>query len=131
LADYGIRIIGFYDTIEDAVADLGEPYDGPYGNAVGVGVSAPYTFYIWTRANNVSPTDYWQDVGELAVKGNDGPQGLQGEQGPAGNDAKIFTGRGVPTVSAVDYSIYLDVSNGDIYKPNGKAWALTGNIRGP
>lgn len=37
LADYGIRIIGFYETIEQAEADLGKPYDGPYGNAVGIG----------------------------------------------------------------------------------------------
>lgn len=131
LADYGIRIIGFYDTIRDAIDDLGNPYDGPYGNAVGIGEQAPYTFYIWTRANNVSPVDYWQAVGELAVRGPQGEDGEPGEQGPAGQDAKIFTGRGVPTISVADYSIYIDASNGDVYKPNGKTWALTGNIKGP
>ena len=131
LADYGIRIIGFYETIEDAVENLGDPYDGPYGNAVGIGFSAPYTFYIWTRANNVSEVDYWQDVGELAVMGPQGPEGPQGEQGPAGENAKIFTGRGVPTVSVADYSIYINAQNGDVYKPGDGEWVLTGNIRGP
>ena len=131
LADYGIRIIGFYDTITQAVEDLGDPYDGPYGNAIGIGLSAPYTFYIWTRANNVSEVDYWQDVGELAVMGPQGPEGPQGEQGPAGENAKIFTGRGVPTISIADYSIYIDASNGDVYKPGDGVWTKTGNIRGP
>lgn len=131
LADYGIRIIGFYETIEDAIGDLGDPYDGPYGNAIGIGVSAPYTFYIWTRANNLSNVDYWQDVGELAVVGPEGPMGPQGEQGPAGENAKIFTGRGVPTISIADYSIYIDAQNGDVYKPGDGEWILTGNIRGP
>lgn len=131
LADYGIRIIGFYDTIRDAIDDLGNPYDGPYGNAVGIGEQAPYVFYIWTRANNVSPVDYWQAVGELAVRGPQGPQGLQGEPGPAGEDAKIFTGRGVPTIAVADYSIYINAQNGDVYKPGDGVWNLTGNIRGP
>lgn len=131
LADYGIRIIGFYNTIEDAKEDLGDPYDGPYGNAVGIGFQAPYTFYIWTRANNISEFDYWQDVGQLAVVGPQGPQGEPGEQGPAGENAKIFTGRGVPTVSLVDYSIYIDGRTGDVYKPEHGEWTLFGNIRGP
>ena len=131
LADYGIRIIGFYNTIEDAIDELGNPYDGPYGNAIGIGLSAPYIFYIWTRANNVSDVDYWQDVGQLAVVGPQGPEGPQGEQGPAGENAKIFTGRGVPTVSIADYSIYIDAQNGDVYKPGDGEWILTGNIRGP
>lgn len=136
LADYGIKIIGFYTTIENAKEDLGDPYDGPYGNAVGIGSSAPYTFYIWTRANNLSPDDYWQDVGELAVVGPQGPQGEPGEQGEPGQPARILTGNNIPTISGRENDIYMCVGGdanliGNIYKIVGGVWTLQGNIRGP
>lgn len=136
LADYGIKIIGFFDTIEQAKEDLGDPYEGPYGNAVGIGVSAPYDFYIWTRANNISSEDYWQDVGTLAVMGPQGIQGPQGEQGDPGQPAKIFTGRNLPTVSGTENDIYLCVGGdtnliGNVYKIKNGTWQLEGNIRGP
>ena len=136
LADYGIRIIGFYNTIEDAIDELGDPYDGPYGNAIGIGISAPYTFYIWTRANNLSPTDYWQNVGELAVQGPRGYDGEPGEQGIPGQPARILTGYGVPTVAANENDIYMCVGGdpnliGNIYKIVNGVWVLQGNIRGP
>ena len=136
LADYGIRIIGFYNTIEDAIDELGDPYDGPYGNAIGIGIAAPYTFYIWTRANNLSSVDYWQDVGQLAVVGPQGIQGEQGEQGIPGQPARIFTGNGVPTVSANENDIYMCVGGdpnliGNIYKIVNGVWTIQGNVRGP
>lgn len=136
LADYGIRIIGFYNTIEDAIDELGDPYDGPYGNAVGIGISAPYNFYIWTRANNLSPTDYWQDVGQLAVVGPQGIQGEQGEQGIPGQPARILTGNGVPTVAGNENDIYMCVGGdpnliGNIYKIVNGVWTIQGNVRGP
>ena len=136
LADYGIKIIGFYDTIEQAKEDLGDPYEGPYGNAVGIGLAAPYDFYIWTRANNLSEVDYWQDVGTLAVMGPQGPQGETGEQGEPGQPAKIFTGANLPTISGTENDIYLCVSGdpnliGNIYKIESGEWKLKGNIRGP
>ena len=135
LADYGIKIIGFYDTIQDAKEDLGDPYEGPYGNAVGIGVSAPYDFYIWTRANNLSEVDYWQDVGTLAVLGPEGPQGVQGDKGDPGEPARIFTGRNLPTISGTENDIYLCVGGdnnliGNVYKIKNGTWQLEGNIRG-
>lgn len=136
LADYGIKIIGFYDTIEDAIDELGDPYDGPYGNAVGIGIGAPYSFYIWTRANNLSSVDYWQNVGELAVVGPQGIQGIQGEQGIPGQPARILTGNGVPTVSGNENDIYMCVGGdpnliGNIYKIVNGVWTIQGNVRGP
>lgn len=137
LADYGIKIIGFYDTIENAINDLGNPYDGPYGNAVGIGAQAPYTFYIWTRANNISDFDYWQDVGELAVVGPAGKDStVPGPQGEDGRPAHIYTGNGFPTISASPNDIYM-VTGGDqnmignIYQIVDGVWTLKGNIRGP
>lgn len=136
LADYGIKIIGFYEALEDAKEDLGDPYEGPYGNAVGIGVSAPYDFYIWTRANNLSEVDYWQDVGTLAVVGPEGPQGVPGEQGEPGEPARIFTGANLPTISGTENDIYLCTSGdnnliGNIYKIKNGTWQLQGNVRGP
>ena len=131
LADYGIRIIGFYETIEDAKEQLGDPYNGPYGNAVGIGAQAPYIFYIWTRANNISDVDYWQDVGELAVVGPQGPQGEQGIQGIPGVNPNFLTGKGQPTISARLEDIYLDATTGDVYKITDGQWVRYGNIRGP
>ena len=136
LADYGIRIIGFYETIEDAIEDLGDPYDGPYGNAIGIGFGDPYTFYIWTRANNLSDVDYWQNVGKLAVVGPQGPQGEQGEPGEAGLPARILTGNNLPTVSGRENDIYMCVGGdanliGNIYKIVDGVWTLQGNVRGP
>lgn len=136
LADYGIKIIGFYDTIEDAIDELGDPYDGPYGNAVGIGIGAPYTFYIWTRANNLSSVDYWQNVGELAVVGPQGIPGEQGEQGIPGQPARILTGNGVPTVAGNENDIYMCVGGdpnliGNIYKIVNGVWTIQGNVRGP
>ena len=136
LADYGIKIIGFYETIEDAKEDLGDPYEGPYGNAVGIGSGAPYDFYIWTRANNLSEVDYWQDVGTLAVLGPEGPQGEQGIQGEPGQPARIFTGTNLPTISGTENDIYLCVGGdnnliGNVYKIKNGTWQLEGNVRGP
>lgn len=136
LADYGIKIIGFYDTIDDAKDDLGDPYDGPFGNAVGIGISAPYSFYIWTRANNINDTDYWQDVGQLAVVGPQGIQGEQGEQGIPGQPARILTGANQPAVAGTTADIYITTKGqnnliGDVYKIVDGSWQLQGNIRGP
>ena len=135
LADYGIKIIGFYDTIDDAKDDLGDPYDGPYGNAVGIGISAPYSFYIWTRANNLSDVDYWQNVGELAVVGPQGEDGKQGDPGEPGQPAHILVGNGFPAVAGKENDIYITTGGdqnliGNVYKIVDGQWVQRGNIRG-
>ena len=65
LADFGIRVIGQLETKNE----LPEDFTGEYGDAFAVGAEAPFDFYVWTRANAVSPTDYWLDIGPLAIVG--------------------------------------------------------------
>lgn len=74
LQDYGIRVIGQLSTS----AELPEPFDGDYGDAFAVGQTPPYTFYIWTRANVEAghPDPYWFDIGQLAIAGPEGAQGV-------------------------------------------------------
>ena len=75
LADFGIRVIGQ----KLSAADLPDPatFTGEYGDAYAVGESDPYSFYVWTRADVDSghPTDYWFDIGPLAIVGPQGPTG--------------------------------------------------------
>ena len=69
LANFGIRVIGQVASVEELPAP--ETFTGEYGDAYAVGAAEPYTFYIWTRAdiNAGHPTDYWFDVGRLAIVG--------------------------------------------------------------
>lgn len=74
LADFGIRVLGKLDTVEELEAiSEGENY----GYAYLVGTEEPYTMYVWTRANpNVGEDEpYWLNVGSLSVAG---PEGIQG-----------------------------------------------------
>ena len=74
LEDFGIRVIGRVDTTAELQA---VPTDNlQYGDAYAVGVLPPYTFYIWTRANDDNPeSDYWFNMGQLAIEGPQGPTG--------------------------------------------------------
>lgn len=85
LNEFGIKVIG---VVPDAVA-LPESADD-YGDAYAVGSTTPYELYIWTRANNVHPNDYWFNIGSFPLPGPagpvgpTGPQGIQGERGIQG-----------------------------------------------
>lgn len=76
LADFGIRIIGRLD----AWPAPPPPAPQNYGDAYAVGTTSPYYFYIWTRgsAGTDTPDDYWFPLGELAIVGPQGPQGVPG-----------------------------------------------------
>ena len=138
LADFGIRIIGQIAT----AAELPDPetFEGEYGDAYAVGETAPYSFYIWTRAdaNSGHPEDYWFDIGELAIVGPAGPQGEQGERGPQGiRGSQWFSGTGQPTTTS-GYNVgdyYINVETGNIWhlhEQSGRlVWLLEGNIIGP
>ena len=87
LANFGIKIVGQVAT-ESELPDA-TTYTGQYGDAYAVGATEPYSFWIFTRPdiNAGHPTNYWLDVGGLAIvgpQGPQGPQGLQGIQGPVG-----------------------------------------------
>lgn len=74
LQDFGIHVIGQLPSAED----LPLPFTGNYGDAFAVGTEPPYTFYIWTRANADLGQDepYWFDMGQLAIAGPEGAQGI-------------------------------------------------------
>lgn len=144
LADFGIRIIGRVDTVEE----LPDPeyFMGQYGDAYAVGpveenqATAPFSFYIWTRpdpdAGHEGP--YWFNIGELAIVG---PQGVPGEQGPVGpqgtRGSLWYSGTAIPA-NASNYNvgdIYLR-NTGEVYQVinnNGinKLWVKVANLKGP
>lgn len=107
LADFGIRIIGSVLTKEelDAIPTTGLKY----GDAYAVGTQSPFTYYIWTRANNLSPVDYWFDFGTIAIAGPRGPQGPRGADGADGQ-ASRWHFYGIP----FDFPRFLEYKPGDL-----------------
>ena len=130
LADFGIKVVGQVDTPEE----LPDPatYEGAYGNAYAVGAEAPFTYYIWTRANNISPTDYWFNFGEITVAGPQGPKGdtVVGPQGTPGG--KWYHGSTVPASSPTynEGDMYLVTMNNAVYRYNGTRWNYVSSIQG-
>lgn len=132
LNEFGIKIVG---QITDS-GDLPDPdtYEGEYGDAYAVGTDAPYTIYIYTRANGTHPNDYWFNIGQFPAPSTvPGPTGQQGPKGDTGERGSIWkNGTGAPTTSDnLPDDKYLNTTNGDVYNYNGSTWQLVGNIRGP
>lgn len=130
LADFGIRIIGQVD----AETELPDPatFTGEYGDAYAVGPAAPYSFYIWTRAdaNAGHPDDYWFNVGPLAIVGPQGPEGPQGEKGDPGEAPRFFVQSNAPSSSKAG-DAWLK-PNGDVLTRTAAGWySTTVNIMGP
>lgn len=144
LADFGIRVIGQVQT-KTELPPYGQ-FKGTYGDAYAVGVEPPYSFYIWTRAdvNAGQDTDYWLDIGELAIVGPQGPQGPVGPEGPQGKEGigwRVFTSPDDinPTFTAPIGTIALNVANGAIWNRVklstgsgiSEVWFRIGNLTGP
>lgn len=128
LADFGIRIIGQLQSPEELPSRGGE-----YGDAYAVGTKSPFDYYIWTRANNISPVDYWFNFGEIAIAGPQGPVGPQGIPGRDGKTTKWYyvTGDYLPAgENAGDFA--LD-DGGDIFRLVNPSydWEYIMNIKGP
>lgn len=92
LADFGIKVVGQVST----PADLPDPatYEGEYGDAYLVGegtyipgLTAPYNYYIFTRAFEGQESPSWFDLGPFPVPGPKGDTGATGAQGPSGTIA--------------------------------------------
>ena len=133
LADFGIKIVGQVDTANELPDPL--TYEGNYGDAYAVGLAAPFTYYIWTRANNVSPIDYWFDFGDISIVGPQGPKGdtIIGPKGNPGN--RWFVGSNPPTGGGYNIGdMYLNPTTGEVrrYQQIGSTygWASVGNIKG-
>ena len=131
LNEFGIKIVGQITT----AGDLPDPttYEGEYGDAYAVGTDAPYTIYIYTRANGTHPNDYWFNIGQFPLAGKDGPQGPTGPAGPQGTRGSLwYIGNGMPTTKDANANDkYLNATNGNVYTYTGSQWYLYGNIRGP
>lgn len=134
LADFGIRIIGQVETEEELNAIPTEGLE--YGDAYAVGAQSPFNYYIWTRANNINPNDYWFAFGEIAIVGPQGPKGDKGATGATGQSTRWYL------VSDAQWSydatgkkpgdMVLTYPSGNVYMmgENG-TFTATGNIRGP
>ena len=136
LAEFGIRVIGTLPNVE-ALAEV--PIPTYYGDAYAVGETAPYDFYVWTRAdvNAGHPEDYWLNIGQLAIVGPQGPKGPIGDTGPQGErGSKWLAADNIPDPNIFEVGdMLLNPKTGDVRMlaalSAGKTWLLMGNIRGP
>lgn len=135
LADFGIRIIGQLESPEELPETAAE-----YGDAYAVGTESPFNYYIWTRANNLSPVDYWFAFGEIAIAGPQGPKGDRGPQGETGQSTYWIS---ILTLDYLDLeeqdipldTMVLEYGTGNVYQVllvNGvKTFDYQMNIKGP
>ena len=135
LADFGIKVVGqrmSADNLPDPAT-----YQGNYGDAFAVGTQPPYSIYVWTRADVDSghPTDYWFDIGQIAIVGPQGPAGKDGAQGPKGRDSLWYTADSLDNAPSADNDdmllITAGVDKGNVYKYVNSIWTLQSNIIGP
>ena len=133
LNEFGIKIVGQI-TSSSQLPDP-DTYQGEYGDAYAVGTSAPYTIYIYTRANGSHPNDYWFNIGQFpapsTVPGPMGPQGPTGPQGTRGSTWTNGTGNPTSTSGFLTNDKYLNTSDGTVFNFNGSQWQNVGSIRGP
>ena len=76
LAQFGIKMVGRATTVMDIPtvdAYKGSNPNWDYGDAYAVGTKTPYTYYLLTRADEDTPTDYWFPVGLFPAPGPKGP----------------------------------------------------------
>jgi hypothetical protein len=133
LADFGIRIIGQVETVDELYRVPQE--DLEYGDAYAVGRQSPFNYYIWTRANNLSPSDYWFDFGEIAIAGPQGPKGDRGPQGETGKSTRWYledANWNFSTDGKQPGDMVLISGSGQVYiLGDDLIWGAQTNIRGP
>lgn len=132
LSNFGIKVVGKVDSPNDLPNPIS--YAGTFGDAYVVGWEAPYTYYIYTRAdtNAGQLTNYWLDIGLLSIEGPQGPQGEQGPQGLQGARGNKWTsGENAPSAGSYNVGdMYLQVPAGNIYEYTPNGWVNRGSIRG-
>lgn len=78
LNQFGIKVVGQIDILNNlpTVEDYKESNPNwEYGDAYAVGVTAPYSLYILTRAGGTHPNDYWFNIGQFPLQGAQGKDG--------------------------------------------------------
>lgn len=128
LADYGIRIVGSVDSVDNLPP--ANTYDGLYGDAYTVGTGAPYDFYIFTRPLQGETENRWLDLGQLAIQGPQGDIGPEGPVGPQGESTQWYVGQGQPYIEANVNSLYFDTTTSNIYQKQEGQWIMVANIKG-
>ena len=79
LNQFGIKVVGQVEYLNDLPTPEEYEQSNPnfeYGDAYAVGIQAPYSLYILTRANANKPNDYWFEIGQFPMPG---PEGKAGE----------------------------------------------------
>lgn len=130
IAEFGIHVIGKYDSWESVPADVKNNTYGSLeiGDCLLIGADAPYSYYVWTQ--NEDQTE-WLNIGIFPQAGPKGDTGEQGPIGPAGSASKWYYGDTVPS-SAAGYNegdMWLTASN-DVYSLTNGVWINRTNIKG-
>ena len=132
---FDVRVIG---VLDEWVEPVGQTFT--YGDAYFVGTEAPYSLYIFTRADSIHPNDYWLEIKDLIVQGPDGrpltfddlteaqKEELRGEPGVS---PKWFVVDRVMGVSGPkEGDMLLQGSTGNVYQYEGGNFVLKTNIKG-
>jgi hypothetical protein len=130
LADFGIKVLGY---LENSTQLPGPDAQREYGTAYLVGITAPFNVWVWTRANPNAgePTDYWLNIGPIAIEGPRGPQGVPGIPGPEGKGTEWFVGSSYPSPSFVENNDFFLNTNGDVYHRENNLWVYVTSLKGP
>ena len=104
LNQFGIKVVG--QVTSEGELPEAATYEGEYGDAFAVGTVTPYTLYIYTRAFSGESSPFWFNIGQFPVPSTvPGPQGPQGDQGPA----PLLCNR-ILTVPQIAVSVELEVT---------------------
>lgn len=76
---FGIKILGILTDINDA-----PKLNYEYGDAYGVGIQPPYTYWIYTRSDNAEIDGTFVNIGVFPAYGPQGPKGEKGDKGDRG-----------------------------------------------
>ena len=107
LNEMGIKVVGHVDTEAEIPESTYE-----YGDAYMIGTEAPYTMFVWTRADLSHSSDYWFNVGKFPQQGPKGDKGDTTELNQVdstSNTTATLTDNGI-THTLTGKAIY---SNGD------------------
>lgn len=137
LANLGIEVVGQVYT----PSELPDPltYQGAFGDTYAVGdpaaVSAGigyYTYFVFTRPdeNAGNRENHWLNVGRISIVG---PQGVPGPQGPKGErgESTRWYAAVTPPGNPSEDDLFLDTTDGNVYRYYNNKWNLVANIRGP
>lgn len=131
---FDVRVIGVLDEWVEPTGTFN------YGDAYFVGTEAPYSLYIFTRADSIHPNDYWLAIEDLIVQGPEGrpltfddlteaqKEQLRGE--PGVSPKWFVVDRTIGVSGPKDGDMVLQGSTGDVYQYEGDDLVLKTNIKG-